>query len=129
MAVRNVDTAFWSDVKVMETFTPDDKYFWLFLLTTRYGNLAGCFEMSPKQAMYELGYKDVQKVIGLINRFIEVHEMIDYDFNTNEILILNWTKYNHNSSPHFQRAVEKSLAKIKSKRLLELFFNDKNMPF
>ena len=34
----------WNDSKFADDFTPEDKYFWLMLLTTRYGNLAGCFD-------------------------------------------------------------------------------------
>lgn len=122
MAIRNVDTEFWSDVKIADTFTADDKYFWLFLLTTRYGNLAGCFEMSLKQAQFDLGFASVERVEKLIDRFVNVHNLIDYDFETNEILIINWHKHNFNSSERYMKAVIKHASKIKNTKFKEYVF-------
>lgn len=119
MAVRNVNTDFWSDIKVADTFTADDKYFWLFLLTTRYGNLVGCFELSLNQARIDLSFENTEKVKYLLDRFEKVHEMIRYDYNTSEVLILNWFNYNSNSSPYYMKRVTKEFYNIKSKRFRE----------
>lgn len=119
MAIRNVDTKLWEDTKIADTFTKDDKYFWLFLLTTRYGNLAGCFEMSLKQMQIDLSFESVNDIKKLLKRFEEIHKMIWYDYDTSELLILNWFEYNNNKSPHYMRRVTKDFYNIKSKKFKE----------
>ena len=47
------------------------------------------------------GY-NVETIEKLIGRFIKEHKMIDYDYETKEILILNWHKYNWTKSPKFE---------------------------
>lgn len=40
MAVyRNINIGFWTDTKVADDFTPEDKYFMLYCLTNNYTNL------------------------------------------------------------------------------------------
>ena len=46
---RSVYTTFWTDTKVSDDFTPEDKYFMLYCLTNNYTNLCGCYEISIKQ--------------------------------------------------------------------------------
>ena len=45
---RNVRLSFWTDNKVIDEFTPEDKYFYLYLLTNPQTNLCGCYETSYK---------------------------------------------------------------------------------
>ena len=43
MAVfRTISNSFWTDSKVDDTFTPEDKYFYLYLLTNPHTNICGC---------------------------------------------------------------------------------------
>jgi len=121
---RTIAMAFWTDTKVVDDFTPEDKYFYLYLLTNPHTNLAGCYELSLMQASNELGY--TKDVVGrLINRFIQVHKIIDYDYNTKEILIVNWGKNNWTSSEKYRTTVSKQIENIKSLHfkefLIELF--------
>ena len=115
MAIRYVDSELWNDSKFADDFTPEDKFFWLMILTTRYGNLAGCFEFSIKQMAKDSGYS-VEVVDKLIKRFIEVHMMIDYNYDTKEILILNWHKYNWTKSPKIKISLDRYIDKIKDER-------------
>lgn len=114
MAIRNVDTEMWNDAKVSEHFTRDDLLFWLFLLTTRYSNFAGCFEITPRQMQIDLKYSSVEPIETLLDRFENVHELIAYDYETNEILIFNWLRYNVNKSPNHKASIEKHAEKIKN---------------
>ena len=114
MAIRNVDTEMWNDAKVSENFTRDDLLFWLFLLTTRYSNFAGCFEITPRQMQIDLKYANVEPVTNLIDRFENEHKLIAYDYETHEILIFNWLKYNVNTSPNHKLSVKKYADKIKN---------------
>lgn len=115
MANRFIQSEMWNDSKFADDFTPEDKFFWLMLLTTRYGNLAGCFEFSKKQMSNDSGYNE-QTIENLLYRFINIHKMIDYDFETKEVLILKWYKYNWTSSPKFETSLKGFIEKIKSEK-------------
>lgn len=112
MAIRYVNTELWSDSKFADDFSPEDKYFWLMLLTTRYGNLSGCFEFSTKQMSKESGLK-VEVIEKIIKRFINSYKMIDYNDDTKEILILNWYRYNWTKSPKLKISLERCIEQIK----------------
>lgn len=110
---RNVHNSFWSDPKVVDDFTPEDKYFYLYLLTNPHTNLVGCYEVSTKQIERETGYNE-DTVSRLLKRMEEVHEVIRYDRKTKEVLILNWHKYNWTKSPKFLKAAENGSKSIKN---------------
>jgi len=111
----SVDAAFWSDADVIDNFTPEDKYFYLYLLTSPHGNISGCFEVSLKQIADEMGYtKDT--VERLIERFVEYHRMIDYDPQTKEILIHKWGKHHWTRSDKYLVALRKKIDSIKSEK-------------
>lgn len=42
---RQVYIDFWTDSKVSDNFTPEDRYFMLFLLTNPSTNMIGCYEI------------------------------------------------------------------------------------
>ena len=89
---RNVQLAFWTDSKVEDDFTPEDKYFYMYILTNPQTNICGCYEVNFSQMARHTGYsKDT--IVRLLERFDKVHNVIKYDSNTKEILILRW--YNH----------------------------------
>lgn len=110
---RNVNMSFWTDTNVVDDYTPEDRYFMLYALTNNYTNIIGCYEISIKQMSNDLGYtKDV--VEKLINRFKEIHKTIDYDFETKELLVKNWNKYNWNASPKLDNPLYTAIEKVKS---------------
>ena len=55
---RNVNMSFWTDTKVVDDYTPEDKYFMLYALTNNYTNIIGCYEISVKQMSNDLGHKE-----------------------------------------------------------------------
>lgn len=115
MAVyRSVHLSFWTDNKVEDDFTPEDKYFYIYLLTNPQTNICGCYEISYSQMTRNTGYnKDT--IIRLLERFENVHKIIKFDKNTKEILILNWYKYNWSKSEKTLTGVENVAKHIKSK--------------
>lgn len=115
---RNIHLTFWSDAKVTDEFTPEDKYFYLYLLTNPHTNLCGCYEISIKQISREMGYTE-DSVCGLIKRFSEVHNIVKYSSKNKEILLLNWNKYNWTTSAKFVTALEKEIQVIKTKEFKE----------
>ena len=88
---RIVDTSFWTDNKV-EEFTPEDRYFMLYLLTNPHTTQLGIYEISMKRTAYELGYS-IDAVRALVERFEKVHGVVIYSKETNEIAIKNFLRH------------------------------------
>lgn len=110
---RNISTNFWVDPKVDDNFTPEDKYFYLYLLTNPHTNIAGCYEIGDKQFERELGYNR-DTILRLLDRMERQHRVLVYSRQTKEVLLLNWGKYNWSKSDKLKAAVEKVAAHIKS---------------
>ena len=122
---RNININFWNDVKVVDDYTPEDRYFMLYALTNTYTNIIGCYEISIKQMSVDLGYtKDV--VENLIKRFETKHKTILYDHNTKELFITNWSKYNWSASPKLDIPLRAAIEKIKSKKFYNMLANTYN---
>ena len=110
---RTIQMSFWTDTKVADDFTPEDKYFYLYLMTNPHTNLAGCYEISFTQMSTETGYtKDA--IEKLIKRMERVHQVIRYSPATKELLILNWKKYNWTNSPTFRKPLLNEISQIKN---------------
>ena len=118
---RNVQLSFWTDNKVEDDFTPEDKYFYLYLLTNPQTNICGCYEVSYSQMTNQTGYnKDT--VNRLIDRFENIHNIIKFNKNTKEILILNWYKYNWSKSEKTLTGVDAVAKHIKCNEFKEYIF-------
>ena len=132
---RTVSPNLWTDTKVVDNFTPEDKYFMLYLLTNPHANLLGCYEISVKQISDETGYTR-DTIYNLIARFRNQYKIVDYSDNDKEVLIKNWYKYNWSRSPKTKTALEKLLIYVKCeqfrvylKSIIKLRFeNSDNVP-
>ena len=120
MAVyRNISVTFWTDSKIDDDFTPEDKYFYLYLLTNPHTNICGCYEISIKQMTKETGYKsDIVK--QELQRLEKEHKVIVYDNKTKEVLIINWSKYNWSKSEKVEKAVLRVSNQIKSQKFKKI---------
>jgi len=119
MKYRQVHMRFWNDSEIIE-MTPEEKYFYLYLLTNPYTTQSGIYEISKKVMAFETGY-NVETIEKLIAKF-ESKGKIKFDPQTNEILIKNWLKYNWNNSPKVIGAVVESLKRVKSSTILKIFW-------
>ena len=88
---RIVDTSFWTDGKV-DDFSPEDKYFMLYLLTNPFSTQLGIYEISIKQVAFQMGYS-MDSVKVLIERFENKYGMIIFSPKTNEIAIKNFLRH------------------------------------
>ena len=112
MAFRLVYTEFWQDPKVMEEMTPEDKYFYLYLLTNPSTNMIGVYRIVKKQMAFDLGYS-IESVNSLMDRFINYHKLIKYNDNTKELCIIHYGKYNLNrGGKPMLDCIKKDLSKI-----------------
>ena len=115
MAVyRNVHTSFWQDDFVL-SLDPQEKYFYLYLITGSKTSLSGIYELTPRLAAFETGLP-VEEVERLLCKF-EAHGKVRRSETTNEICIVNWLRYNTNRSPKVKKAVADSLSKVKDRGL------------
>ena len=113
---RNVSINFWKDRKIADDFTPEDKYFMLYLLTNHQTNLIGCYELSIKETISDTGY-DEHTIKKLLDRLENIHKVIFYSQNTKEVLIKNWHKYNWNKSEKLLKNIKNLIEKIKDDKL------------
>lgn len=114
---RQIETRFWSDSKVIDDMTPEDRYFYLYLLTNEKSNQVGCYEISKNQICRDTGY-DKERIEKLIKRFEEDLDLIIYDENTKEIFIKNWYKYNWLKSNKTLTCVIQGVSEIKSEKIM-----------
>lgn len=90
---RMVRTDFWKNPMVSEEMTPEDKYFYLYLLTNPHTTQTGIYKITKKQMAFDLGYS-IESVHSLMERFINHHKLIRYNPETRELAIKNWGKDN-----------------------------------
>lgn len=109
---RQIYVTFWTDSKVEEDFTPEDKYFYLYLLTNAHTNLCGCYEIGKRQMSYDTGYT-VDVIERLLSRMSDRHNVIRYNEQSKEVLLLNWHKYNWSKSDKLLKGVANEIERVK----------------
>lgn len=117
---RHVQTSFWSDARVSEEMTPEDKYFYLYLMTNEHTKQIGVYQITRKQIAFELGYS-IETVKALLERFISYHKLVMYNEETREICLVNWGKYNLNKGGKpIEDCIKKELKSIKDLSLVKM---------
>jgi len=114
---RTVHTSFWNDSDVIE-WSPEDKYFYLYLMTCPHSNMAGIFEIPIKLMERDTGYaKDA--ISAILKRFIDSGK-ISYNHLTREIAIHNWLKYRGEveKNQKLKAHLEKIVLSVKDKALI-----------
>ena len=119
---RTIQLSFWTDSKVVDDFTPEDRYFYLYLMTNPHTTLSGCYEVSIRQIASETGYSK-DSVERLLERMERIHDVIRFSKETKEILLLNWSKYNWTSSPKLRPAIVESIKAVKNADFVEFLNN------
>lgn len=115
---RHIRTEFWRDAKVLEEMTPEDKLFFLYMLTNGNTTQIGIYKIPKKQMAFELGYS-VESINTLIDRFENHYKIIKYNPETRELAIKMWGKYNlvKGGKPIID-CVKKEVKEVKDKSLL-----------
>ena len=118
---RIVDTEFWTDDGVDE-FSPEDKYFMLYLLTNPFTKQLGIYKISVKQAAFQMGYS-VDAVNVLLDRFENKYKMIVYSKETSEVAILNFLRHSvMKGGKPVEDCIKQDMARVKDKRLIDIVF-------
>ena len=116
---RQLYTEFWSDSFVLE-LTPEEKYFYLYLISNSKTTQCGIYEISKRIIETETGYNR-DTVEKLIKRFCDYNKILYCD-DTKELMIINWIKYNTPNNVNAIKCVHKELSKVKHKEFLKILF-------
>lgn len=116
-----VERSFWQDDFILD-LTPEEKYFYLYLMTNNKVNTLGVYVFPLRMATIETGY-NIETIGKLLQKFCEM-EKIAYDPSTKEVLLKNWGKRNWNKKTAVLRAIEYDLKKVQSAELLSIVMQD-----
>ncbi|MBM4763141.1 DnaD domain protein [Bacillus sp. B15-48] len=114
-----VRTEFWKNPVVMEEMSPEDKYFYLYLLTNPQTTQIGIYKITKKQMAFDLGYS-IESVQALMERFTLHHKLIRYNPETRELAIKNWGKENlHKGGKPIMDCISSELKEVEDLSLIE----------
>lgn len=117
MIKRVVSTTFWTDDKVINSFSPKDKYFMLYLLTNPHTTQLGIYPLNERMAAFELGYS-VESIKVLLDRFESKYGIIKRSDSTSEIAIKNYLCYSVvKGGKPVEDCLKKELREVKDKKL------------
>jgi DnaD/phage-associated family protein len=115
---RIVQTDFWDIPMVLEEMSPEDKLFYVYLLTNSHTTQIGIYPITKKQIALYLGYS-VETVTSVMDRFIHHYKLIRYNLETRELAIKNWGKYNlHKGGKPVMDCIVSELKKVEDTTLI-----------
>lgn len=118
MAVyRQIQVTFWQDPFILD-LTPEEKYFYIYLMTNSKTTQCGVYELPKKVIELETGYNR-DTVEKLIKRFVD-YGKIQYNSENKEVMILNWLKYNITKSPKVISCIRQEALEIKTAEFKEM---------
>ncbi|WP_413476580.1 DnaD domain-containing protein [Latilactobacillus fuchuensis] len=110
---RQIHTTIWQDNFVGDVLTdPPEKLFWAYLLTNSQTTQCGVYPFRMRQAQFDTGLTG-DEIKSIINKLVQ-YEKIKYSTENNEIMIVNWLKYNSARSPKVAAVIDKELLSIKT---------------
>ncbi len=123
---RIVDTDFWDNDKVLDEFSIEDKYFYLFLLTNPFTTQLGIYPFPLKKASFYSGFS-VEKLQSLLDRFETQYGWIKYSPETSEIAVKGYLKHTllKGGKPVIDLLM-KEIKEVKNQELILYMFNSIN---
>lgn len=119
---RIVDVSFWTDEKTIDLFSPEDKYFMLYLLTNPHTTQLGIYKYNATIMAFELGYSK-EAVSVLLDRFETKYKIIYRSETTNELAIKNYLRYSIiKGGKPVEDLLNKEIGNIKDKSLIQKVF-------
>jgi len=112
---RQLQTKFWSD-PFIEGLTPEQKYFYMYLLTNPATTQCGIYEITIKTMSFQTGYNNdtVEKLLD----FFERKKKVKYSKNSSELFLMNFKKHNWTTSPKVIACIERELSQVKDRTLV-----------
>ena len=121
---RQIYCDFWQNSYIQEELTPEDKLFYLYLMTNPKTTQLGVYSISQKQMSFDLGYS-METIKSLMLRFEQHHKLIKYDTETKEIVLVRWAHRNlvRGGKP-VEDLLKKELLAVKNKDYLKIILED-----
>src|SRR5699024_5676973 len=118
MVKRIVDTSFWTNMQVIDQYSVEDKFFYLYLLTNDKSTQVGIYALPKKIMSFETGFTtDVIQV--LIERFSKNYGKILYSEETQEITLLESLQFSVLSGGKpVKDLLEREITNVKDSRLI-----------
>ena len=116
---RAIQTCFWNDSWVIE-LTPEQKLFFLYLITNQRVSQCGVYEISKRIIEFETGFS--QDKIEKFLELFETKEKIKFNTLTSELCIPNFSKYNYSKSPLVRKHIIDELNLVKDKSLIQYLY-------
>lgn len=120
MAYINFQKEFWSDDYILK-LNRDQKLVYVYILTNEKTRQCGIYELPIIKASTELQMSAEEFILHL-KKFND-DKKICYSMDTQEIAVINWRKYNENTSWKSYEKVKKELADVKNLNLLVLLYD------
>lgn len=113
---RQLHTTFWKDKRVGE-WSREQKLFFMYLLTNDYTTQCGVYEFNRRYAKFELDLSEdeIKRNID----FLVSEGRIVFNEKSEELMIVNWLKYNSARSPKVAAVIDKELKEIKTLEFAE----------
>ena len=120
MAYRKIHDSFWTDPDI-EELTPEQKYFYIYLITNPNVNQLGLYEFSIKRACFETGYN--RDTIEKLLEFFENCGKIRRSRKTREILIIKFYYHNKSNSQKLITHINTLLSGVKDTSLIQYIYS------
>lgn len=121
---RQIHVTFWQDTFVLD-LTPEEKYFYLYLMTNSKTTACGIYELPKKVMEMETGYNR-ETVEKLLTRFIEYGKVL-YSDKTKEIYLTNWIKFNEPKGELTTKCVVGELNTTKDRNFANSYIRDADL--
>lgn len=122
MTKRVVDTNFWMSPEVLDQYSVEDKYFYLYLVTNTQSSQVGIYSIPKKVMSFETGFT-AEAIEVLIDRFSNTYEKIIYDVGTQEIALTDSLKWSVlKGGKPVSDLLTKELSKIKQGELIKKIY-------
>ena len=112
---RSIQTSFWQDNFIVK-LPIIEKAFYNYILTNNRTTQCGIYNFSLTFSAVELSISE-DEVKVILNKFVDYGKIL-YDEETEEIMILNWNKYNLNISRNTLICVNRELGDIKNRTFI-----------
>jgi hypothetical protein len=117
---KQIQEKFWQNDFVLE-LKPEERYFYMYLITNTMTTLCGIYKFSIKIAELETGL--APEVIEKHLRTFESYGKVIISKTTKEIMIANWFKHNFKGSKRTIASINKELKDVKDKEFLKQLYD------
>ena len=122
---RILHTSFWNEDPDMYDLTPEQKYFYIYILTGPQTKQCGISVFSTKIASDQTGYNQ-ETIKKLIKIFQDDMGKIRYNPETRELAIKNWARWNYyGKNSKVKVCIEKELKLVKDRKLIDYVWKNR----